>query len=247
MILFVVLYFFYKMTQSQSHGFIFENLIRKIIFKIPEITNDTNIHDIVVDNETLSIKSCLIKNETFNVECGDILRFLSSFDNKTRMKHYMLIICYTQSNNFKNIKRSIEIELNEMLKEKLFGINFDYEKLYNFIQKVKKQPSGSLSKKIKNELYKEAKELQIAFGMTLSIRVKLDSKKQRRVQCCISKMNLFLAENPIFIIKDNQCAEFRNIKYPETIISPSRKRNPNYEVITKKEFLSLCKLYQIFQ
>lgn len=106
------------MPQSQSHGFIFENLIRKTIFEIPEVLNDTNVHDIVHNNETISIKSCVIKNKVFHVECGDILRFLSSFDSKTRMKHYMFIICYTQNKDYKTVKRSLEIELNENLKLK---------------------------------------------------------------------------------------------------------------------------------
>lgn len=235
------------MPQSQSHGFIFENLIRKTIFEIPEVLNDTNVHDIVHNNETISIKSCVIKNKVFHVECGDILRFLSSFDSKTRMKHYMFIICYTQNKDYKTVKRSVEVELNENLKECLFGKNFNYDLLNSFVLKVKNLPSGSLSKKLKDGLYKEAKELQKHFGMLLSIRVKLDSKKQRRVQCCISKMNEFLLENPTFIIHDNDCAEFRNIKYQETITSSSRKRNQNYEAIMKNEFIALCKLCRAFQ
>ena len=40
-------------TQSQRHGFKVENIIRKNVFKIDNQCNDTNIHNIPFDKNTL--------------------------------------------------------------------------------------------------------------------------------------------------------------------------------------------------
>ena len=54
----------YKMyTQSQSHGFIFENLVRGLVFELKPKNNDTRKYDIPMienefdDSENVNIKS----------------------------------------------------------------------------------------------------------------------------------------------------------------------------------------------
>ena len=44
-----------QFTQSQSHGFFWENQVRCNVFGLPQETNSTATHDIVLPNENISI------------------------------------------------------------------------------------------------------------------------------------------------------------------------------------------------
>ena len=63
--------------QSQKHGFVFENEIREKVFNLCHHSNDTNVHDIPCEhntmnpNENISIKA----TGSYTIFCGDILRF----------------------------------------------------------------------------------------------------------------------------------------------------------------------------
>jgi hypothetical protein len=73
-----------QFTQSQSHGLIYDNMIRVNVFKLPPCKNDTKKYDVccsenIFDNEeNISIKTSGNKN----IDCGDILRFYDLEEGK---------------------------------------------------------------------------------------------------------------------------------------------------------------------
>ena len=64
-------------SQSQKHGFTFENSCRKEIFEIDIESNNTDKHDIPKEkNKYNKNENCSIKTTGSDIVCcGDILRF----------------------------------------------------------------------------------------------------------------------------------------------------------------------------
>lgn len=185
-------------TQSQSHGFKFENEIRTRVFGLKNKKNDTDIHDISSvenkfnPNENISIKiSC-----NGDIGCGDILRF---YKYDFSQKNTMIVGIYKQINeNQKQIQVLYEVDYNEKLHKLLFG-EIEEEEIAYYVNVVKSIPAGQVKKE--DRLYLKLKEkYQKGFGMKIIINPKVDSKTQRRVQATIPKLERLLEENPEFII-----------------------------------------------
>ncbi len=104
-----------NLTQSQKHGFIFENRLREKVFELKNKKNDTDIHDISSSenkfnsNENISIKiSC-----NGDIGCGDILRF---YKYDFTQKNTMIVGIYKQINDKqKQIESIYEIDYNKNL------------------------------------------------------------------------------------------------------------------------------------
>ena len=64
-------------SQSQAHGFTFENIVKEVVFGLPKEKNNTDTHDIPKHkNKFNSKENCSIKTTTNKtICCGDILRF----------------------------------------------------------------------------------------------------------------------------------------------------------------------------
>lgn len=175
--------------QSQKHGFDFENEIRTKVFDLKPETNNTDIHDIphtqnkFDKNENISIK--VTKNPK-SVECGDILRF---FDYDFNFKNTIIVGKWKQLNQYtKKIYEIVEIDYNQKFHEFLFG-GIPREELEEYIALIKAIPYGN----VKDKSYIEKKkELQKKYNMQIIIHPKVDSKKQRRVQCSIPFVEEFI-------------------------------------------------------
>lgn len=204
-------------TQSQMHGFVWENEIKEKVFKLPSEKNNCDIHDIpavknIFDNtENISIKTT--KNNT--IDCADILRFYD-YDFETE-KNTIIVIQYIQNNNFKIIKSTYEINYNKELHKLLFG-SVTKDKLIEYIEYIKQIPNGKASKEVSKEYIKKKKELQKNNNMTINISPKVDSKKQRRVQCSIPNFNNL----PSHLINKYDGAIVRNINITQKIESKQR-------------------------
>jgi len=98
------------MAQSQKHGFIWENEIRKKIFKMNSEINNTDKYDIpcckniLNSNENVSIKT----TGSENIYCSDILRFYD-YEFKKKIKNTIIVIKYKQQDNKKIIEKIYEI------------------------------------------------------------------------------------------------------------------------------------------
>tara|TARA_B110000261_G_scaffold156316_1_gene190092 strand:- start:1118 stop:1777 length:660 start_codon:yes stop_codon:yes gene_type:complete len=174
------------MTQSQNHGFVFENAIKQHVFNLPSSKNDTNIHDISAvqnkfnPNETISIKTTMGKH----IDCGDIMRFYNYDFTK---KHTLIIIALTQkTTKHKYVKRIYELNYDASCHELLFGgLNKDI--INKYISDVKSIPNKICNVEAKKHFnyLVEKKIITDAYKPVIHISPKVDSKNQRRVQCRI--------------------------------------------------------------
>lgn len=224
------------MYQSQSHGFIFENIIKTEVFNLPDEKNNIEIHDIPCcknkfnNNENISIKTT--KSNT--VYCGDILRFFNyDFSNINTI----IIIKYKQDENTKEIENIYEINYNKECHKLLFG-NLTLDIIKNYNNYIKSIPNGNVSKEIKKKYIQDKKLIQQEFETKIIIHPKVDSKKQRRVQCSIPN---FLETLKKFIIYKTDCLNkniIRNVSITKIIVSKKRE-NKKYNIVEEFKRLSL--------
>jgi len=211
-----------KYKQSQSHGFFWENEIREKVFKLTQIKNDVNKYDIKAennifdDNENVSIKV----SRTYNICCGDICNF---YNYDFNCKNTIIYIKYDQIKDIKKIREIYEINYNQEMHKLLFG-NIKYKKITNYVDNVKELSNGIISKEIRKNLIITKKYLQTKFNMSININPKIDSNKQRRVQCSIPNIKLFLEKYPEFLISKNNLPIIRENKIIDSIISKKRIR-----------------------
>lgn len=225
-------------TQSQAHGFIFENEIREIVFDLRCEKNNTDIHDIPKEKNKLN------KNENISIKvtgsktlcCADIIRFYKYLEDKNS-KHTIIIIKYKQTNNSKIIECIYEIDYNEKCHKLLFG-NLPLEELKKFCDGVKSIPknvSGHKAKEIFDYL-NEKKKLETKYNLKIQINPKVDSS-QSRVQCSIPNFEILLKDFIIYKSSIEIPNMIRGKEISSSINSPARSRNG----ITKKKLIKLCK------
>lgn len=208
------------MVRSQNSGFIFENIIRKHVFNLPEEYNNTDIYDIPCKlnkfdcNENISIKSTSGKN----LDCADILRF---YDYDLNKKNTIIILKYKQNTlNTKKICNIYEIDYNLKFHTFIFG-EVRRDTLVEYVNMVKSIENGKVIKEVRKHYLDMKKLIEDSYKMKIKIRPKVDSKNQRRVQCSISNFEVLL-EN---FIKYTSNDTIRNIRIPLEIDSGKRIRN----------------------
>lgn len=224
-----------KYTQSQSHGFIWEEDIKTKVFNIPTTFNDTNKHDIPKksnkfnENENISIKCSGTKTLYF----GDVLRFYDyKFDKEVNT---IIVILFKQVGIQKIITNILEINYTRKMHELLFG-NLPRAELEKYVECVKSIPS-TFSKKEAKSIFPyliEKKNLEKKFDFQININPKVDST-QSRVQCSFSIANLkdFISycstsEKPNWLRGEWIIADLK---------SPKRSRGG----ISKKKLFDICR------
>jgi hypothetical protein len=163
----------------QGHGFDFENEIRCKVFGLPADVNNTDKWDIPKGvnkfdpNENISIKM----TGGSSIGCSDIIRFHGiNFEEKNTM----ILGQYTQSGRwYKTIDTLSEITYTEEFHRVLFG-GCPKSELANYVAYIK-----TVSRADSKEYLAKKKALQKKYNMNIVINPKVDSKKQRRVQCSI--------------------------------------------------------------
>lgn len=210
-------------TQSQNHGFKYENEIREKVFDLPKQINDRNIHDIPKEtnkynnNENVSIKTTC----SWTICCGDILRF---FSYDFTHKNTLIVIKYEQTDTHKTISHIYEINYNKKCHELLFG-NLSKEEIEKYVKGVKSIPTnikGKEAKKIYNYLV-EKKKLKKKYNNIIQINPKVDSK-QSRVQCSIPKFEKNLKE----FIYEPECSTPNIIRGKEILLSIESSRRKRH-------------------
>jgi hypothetical protein len=211
-------------TQSQAHGLFWDSEIRVKCFDLPECKNDTAKYDVCCENnkfdqdENISIKtSC-----NNNIDCGDILRFYSGDFDK---KYTIILLRYKQLENKKILSEILEINYNTKLRDILFG-TISKKMLEGYVDFIKNIPHGCVPEATKKN-YKNCKnKMQSEFNMKINISPKVDSHKQRRVQCSIPKLDELLELYPEFVISRTTDPTVRGVSITKEIESGPRIRVP---------------------
>lgn len=183
------------MSESQKHGFLFEDVIKKEIFCITEKISYTNHYDIPSELNKLNDFNISIKttcNKT--ICCGDYKTYINNKD-----KYLTIAIVYKQITNLKTIDKIYLINneiLIKLLNEK------DYSKIIfldNFIKTIPKneRPNTEITDKYKLL----SKELSCKY---IKFNPKVDSKIQRRLQWSFNIENITKDYNKfVSVINDN--------------------------------------------
>lgn len=199
------------MVRSQEFGFVIENILRTKVFNLPEKVNDTKHYDIPSnENKFNNTENISIKTSKSNTIClGDCLRIFNSEETT------IILVKYKQLHSQRKIVEIIEINFNSEFKTLLFGLITESEikELQNYIKAI---PEGSPSSEIKNTYKKMAQNLKKGI---LTFNPKVDSKKQRRLQCSISGIEKY----PQFILSKSKDI-LRGIKIEDTYNFPRRIR-----------------------
>lgn len=199
------------MAESQEHGFKFEEYVldNKMI-EIRKVFKNSIGYNNEWDFPPISIKS--FKNEVANpiIEFGSIERIFSNSDS-----YLLFLIGYIQKNNYKipNFSDILFIQKKDMIKLKgdldIATIKLLNKKIKSFKEK-KHEEAREWAKKQK-EIYNSK--------TIYDIRFKIDSKKQRRIQCALKLKDLYNKTNNNLLL---------NNKYNiPGIYSTKRIRNKN--------------------
>ena len=228
--------------QSQKHGFTWENIIRKIIFELVDIKNDTNIHDIPKSNNKLKEgENCSIKTTgSCTICCGDLLRFYNyDFDDINTI----IVIKYTQTDTHKNIKNIYEIDYNKECHKLLFG-DLPKEVLERYVKGVKSIPAKTKGNEAKAifDYIKEKKEIGKKYNHLISINPKVDSS-QSRVQCSINNFEKKLKKFITYKSSDDK----PNILRDKEIISSIKSSRRSRGGIKKDHLRELCRQHGIYK
>jgi ATPase subunit of ABC transporter with duplicated ATPase domains len=201
-------------TESQAHGFKFEDSLKEQVFKIDTKIKYTSKYDIpkefnIINNHNISIKT----TGNRDIGCADIFRFLENDETE------MIITCYKQDGDYKIVKETYSIQLTEDFMKSL-NDDINKDKLNQLNQLIKNIPHGKVSEETKKEYKNKCKQLSLEYFI---VNPKVDSKKQRRVQCTL-KLDAILNRKDIKYEIFNG-AEYYGKKYIGKFFSPRRKRN----------------------
>ena len=143
------------------------------------------------------------------VDCGDILRRRQETD-------YNLVVgCYSQVGDNKVFHSEYTFYIRPEHEQKIWG-KMNYNQLAEYVNYVKNIPAGREAQqetKTERTVLKNCIEDKNAL---IKIHPKVDSKKQRRVQCSVKMSDLIKARIP-----------YTQKVIRETVHSPSRKFNCN--------------------
>lgn len=206
------------MTESQAHGFAWEEYIKKEVYKIESKAaytrkNDVDSHENTIDGCAVSIKT----SGGTTVDMGDAQRI---FDATGGEPYHMVVVQYEQEGENKILRCVLEVDLTGA-RALLFG-DLTNEEISDFHDHLKKIPQGRVENKDylirSSELNKRSKDIQL--------RPKVDSKKQRRLQCSFPNIDSFCKTYPERLISRNTEGVFKGVQLIKTLQSGRRVRHP---------------------
>ena len=199
--------------EVQAHGNYYEDLKTRQITGLSKVYYDslkengyTSGMDIM--KGLLSISDYSIKTTNGNkIDCGDVLRRRQETD-------YILVVgVYEQVGDNKVFHTEYTFYIKPEHEQKLWG-RMNYNQLAEYVDYIKNIPAGKEAQqetKTERTVLKNCVEDKKAL---FKIHPKVDSKKQRRVQCSLNIKELLKADIPCYK---------RVIR--ETVHSPSRQFN----------------------
>lgn len=183
------------MSESQKHGFIFEDWIKENkLNEIYKLMNEGIVYTNDWDIPPVSIKSFKFNKENSSIDFGSIERI---FTNQS--SYILVLIGYEQTDDIKKpvFSEALYIQLPHM--KKLKG-TLDLETIKSFSDKVRSFQEGE---HIEARIWAREEKLKHNHKTTYDIRFKIDSKKQRRVQCALRLKDIYSCLNKPFI-KENK-------------------------------------------
>jgi len=201
--------------EVQAHGNYYEDLKTRQITGLSKAEYDalkengyTSGMDIM--KGLMSAYDYSIKTSKGNtVDCGDILRRRQETD-------YNLVVgCYSQVGDNKVFYSEYTFYIRPEHERTLWG-RMNYNQLAEYVDYIKNIPAG---KEAQQETKTERTVLKNCIedkNALMKIHPKVDSKKQRRVQCSLKMSDLIKARIP-----------YKQTVIRETVHSPSRKFNCN--------------------
>lgn len=205
--------------ESQAHGFTWENHI-KDIYGIQTVANYTRKNDI--DPDENKIDGCAVSIKTsggISVDMGDARRI---FEATGGDPYRMVVVKYDQIDNRKVLASVLEVDLTGA-REILFG-DLTYQEISDFHEELKRIPPGRVQKEDKLYLSRSA-ELNRK-SKEIILRPKVDSKKQRRLQCSFTNIDYFCHNYPSRLLYRSSEGIFKGVQMPTTIDSGRRTRHP---------------------
>ena len=199
--------------EVQAHGNYYEDLKTRQITGLSKVYYDslkengyTSGMDIM--KGLLSISDYSIKTTNGNkIDCGDVLRRRQETD-------YILVVgVYSQVGENKVFHTEYTFYIKPEHEQKLWG-RMNYNQLAEFVDYIKHIPAGKDAQqetKTERTVLKNCIEDKNAL---VKIHPKVDSKKQRRVQCSVKIKELIKADIP-----------YTTKVIRETVHSPSRQFN----------------------
>ena len=199
--------------EVQAHGNYYEDLKTRQITGLGKAEYDAlkesgYTSGMDIEKGLLSAYDYSIKTSKGNtVDCGDILRRRQETD-------YNLVVgCYSQVGDNKVFYSEYTFYIRPEHEQKLWG-RMNYNQLAEYVDYIKNIPAGKEAQqetKTERTVLKNCVEDKKAL---FKIHPKVDSKKQRRVQCSLNIKELLKADIPCYK---------RVIR--ETVHSPSRQFN----------------------
>ncbi len=208
------------MPESQQHGCIWEDWIKKDIYQISQRNPYTAKFDIPKELNTrnpdtnVSIKTTQSKS----VDMGDALRV---FENKEKTQ--LLVIRYKQEEEKKKLQ---EIVLCQMPSQSSFFGSVTKEEIEKLVSMIKSVPKGKPNETLLQEIHAYKEELNKKSG-SIHFRPKLDSKSQRRLQCSIVDFEKVLQST--VILEKNTEGKLFNCSIPKELESCRRQRNAQHD------------------
>ena len=199
--------------EVQAHGNYYEDLKTKQITGLSKADYDalkdngyTSGMDIM--KGLLSAYDYSIKTTNGNkIDCGDILRRRQETD-------YNLVVgCYSQVGDNKVFYSEYTFYIRPEHERKLWG-KMNYNQLAEYVEYIKNIPAGKEAQQETKTERTVLKNCVTDKKALFKIHPKVDSKKQRRVQCSLNIKELLKADIPCYQ---------RVIR--ETVHSPSRQFN----------------------
>jgi len=197
------------MAESQKHGFTFEkfvlenklNEIHKISGWQVGYTNDW-------DFPPTSVKSFKYSGENPTIEFGSIERI---FKNSTN--HFIVLVGYEQIGPEKKVVFSDSLYIDKKAMQKLRG-KLQVSIIEDLCKNIKTFKLGEHTEARK---WADEQKKLLNNQTTYDIRFKIDSKKQRRIQCALNLNDIYNASSSVF-------HKINKLEVPD-IISGERKRN----------------------
>ena len=205
------------MPESQQHGCIWEDYIKRDVYHISQKIPYTAKFDIPKELNTrspdtnVSIKTTQSKS----VDMGDALRVFNNTE-----KTHLLVLRYVQEDNKKKLQ---EIVLCEMPNQQVLFGSVTLEEIENLVSKVKAVPKGKANASVLSEIHAVKTSLNEKSGF-IHFRPKIDSQNQRRLQCSINNFPSLLQSNPSLLLEKTTDGTLYHTTIPRELDSCRRQR-----------------------
>lgn len=203
------------MPESQQHGYIWEDCIKRDVYQITQKIPYTAKYDIPKEyntrnqNENVSIKTTQMKS----VDMGDALRMYQNSEPTS-----LLVIRYTQVEEKKRLSEIVNCQMPS--KETLFG-TVSLEEVQTLDKMIKSVPKGKPEEALLKQIHEYKDTLNKKSGYA-HLRPKLDSQSQRRLQCSIVNFEALLQKNQSLVRERNSEGKLYDIAIPLELDSSRR-------------------------